>query len=364
MTDKETLELFKLYSVPGIGAGRFRLLISKFGSSEKVMNAPLQELIRIPGIDKTTAIHIKNDYDEKFAETQIEAMNLSPIRLITFLNSEYPSLLKKIYDPPGFLFMDGHYTKKDHVAIAIVGTREPSFYGQQVTRMLCRDLCEQGITIVSGLARGIDTIAHQTAVQTGGRTLAVLGSGFDNLYPPENKNLAQLISQNGAVISEFPFGTTPDAGNFPRRNRIISGLSVGVLVIEAGLKSGALITAFEALEQNRDVFAVPGPITSPNSAGTNRLLKEGAILVRSVGDILEELDPALGTKMIRLNKRQLPDLKDHEKEIFDHIHHEPMHIDKIAYLSKKSPAETLAILLTLELMGYVKQLAGKMFIRI
>jgi DNA processing protein len=362
VTDQEIFDLFKLYSVPGIGPGRFRLLVAKFGTVEKVLNAPIQELIRIPGIDKTTARRIKQEYDEKFAEFQLQMLKRTAGRMVTYMHPEYPPLLQKIYDPPVFLFMNGHFTPADQLALAVVGTRDPTFYGQQITRTLCRDLCAHGITIVSGLARGIDTIAHQTALQAGGRTVAVLGSGLDTLYPPENKNLARKISQNGAVISEFPFGTQPDAGNFPRRNRIISGLSRGVLVIEAGLKSGALITAFEALEQNRDVFAVPGSVTSPNSAGTNRLIREGAALVRSIEDIIEEIDPSLGANLVPV-KVHLPELKDHEKEIFRYIQNAPRHIDQIARSANKSPAETLAILLTLELMGYVKQLAGKMFVR-
>jgi DNA processing protein len=227
-------------------------------------------------------------------------------------------------------------------------------------------LVKRGITIVSGLARGIDSIGHLSALKGKGRTLAVLGSGLDVLYPPENRGLSEQISSSGAVISEFPFGTKPEAPNFPRRNRLISGLSLGVVIVEAGPKSGALLTAHCALEQNREVFAIPGNLGAKNSEGTNRLIKEGAKLVTSVEDILEELrfDTGKEKPATRMEEEKaLLDLSEMEKSIFNLISDEPYHIDKIAACASIDVPQTLSALLSLELKGLVKQLSGKMFVR-
>jgi DNA processing protein len=362
VTENDLFNLFKLYSVPGIGPGKLRLLLSKFGSPKNVFSAPLKYLMQIPGIDKKSAERIKWEFDEQFAKDQIRFLKSDTYQVQTFWQDTYPALLKRIYDPPAFLFMRGSYTEEDAKAFAIVGTRNPTLYGQQMTRKLTKELTAYGLTIVSGLARGVDTIAHQTAIQNGSRTIAVLGSGLDYIYPRENRGVAERITSQGAVYSEYPFGTLPDSGNFPRRNRIISGLSLGVLIVEAGIKSGALITAFEALEQNRAVFAVPGPINSEKSAGTNQLLKEGATLVQTVDDILNELELPLARGRVSGEQRD-PELANSEKKIYNLLSDEPIHIDRLAQLSQKSPAEVLSLLLKLELMGYSKQMAGKLFIR-
>jgi DNA processing protein len=232
-----------------------------------------------------------------------------------------------------------------------------------VTEQFSKELVESKFTIVSGMARGIDTIAHRQALKSGGRTIAVLGSGIDKIYPPENRKLSEQISENGAVISEYPFGTNPDGGNFPRRNRIISGLSLGILITEAGAKSGALITAFQALEQNREVFAVPGPINSGKSAGSNQLIKEGAKLVQGMQDILQELEGQVEQK-ISAPERKRPKLHGMEKNVYEFLNDEPVHVDALAMKAGKSVPEILTILLTLELMGVVKQLSGKMFVQV
>ena len=246
-----------------------------------------------------------------------------------------------------------------------MGSRSASVYGKRITERIGRELAKNGITVVSGLARGIDSIAHLSALKEGGRTLAVFGSGLDVIYPPENQKLAEKITGSGAIISEFLLGTKPEAPNFPRRNRLISGLSLGVVIVEAGEKSGALLTAACALEQNREVFAIPGNLDSKNSEGTNALIKQGAKLVTRVEDILEEL------KITRKGDRtplappeqDLSQLTDTEKRIFSLISDEPHHIDKIASLTSLGVPQALSTLLSLELKGLVKQLSGKMFVR-
>ncbi len=244
-----------------------------------------------------------------------------------------------------------------------MGTRTPSHYGKVVTGELVRELVAKNITIVSGLARGIDSIAHQMAIQNGGETLAVLGCGIDQCYPPENRELFQKITQHGAVISEYFWGTGPDAVNFPKRNRIISGLSLGTVVIEAGERSGALITAYYALNQNREVFAIPGNINNPKSYGCNSLIKQGAKLVQSVEDILEEIGQ-LSNASPPPPKAVPNHLRPMEKRILENLNSDPKHIDRLVLELKEAPSAILAGLLTLELLGLVQQLPGKMFVRL
>jgi DNA processing protein len=359
----EIVPLLKLYSIPGIGSVRMRQLIGTFGSPQEVLDAPVQKLIRVPSIDRAIALKIKRDVDDKFVQQQLDLLNKFEIKIMSFWDEGYPEPLKRIFDPPAFIFYKGNFNPEDKLALAIVGTRVPTQYGKIVTEQICRNLVENGITVVSGLARGVDTLAHRSAVINKGRTIAVLGSGLDTIYPPENRKLAEEIVQCGALISEYPLGTLPDAGNFPRRNRIISGLSMGVLIIEAGIKSGALITAFQALEQNREVFAIPGPITSGKSAGTNQLIKEGAKLVQNISDILKELEGPLKLKTGN-GAQKVMSLSGVEKEIYDLLGKEPVHVDRLVQSSRKSAPEVLTALLSLELMGLIRQLAGKMFIQI
>jgi len=354
--------LLRLYSISGIGPGRMRVLLSAFESPTAVLDAPIQQLLRIQGIESKTAKKIKNEVNEKFVEEQLKQIEKHNVDIISYWEVDYPACLKKIYDPPAFLFIKGKIIPDDELAIGIVGTRVASQYGKNVTEQFTRDLIELKFTIVSGLARGVDTVAHRQAINSGGRTLAVLGSGIDKIYPPENNKLAEQISNSGAIISEYPFGTNPDGGNFPRRNRIISGLSLGVLITEAGAKSGALITAFQALEQNREVFAVPGPIHSGKSMGSNQLIKEGAKLVQGVQDILLELEGQI-EKKIDKPKRKQPKLNGLEKKVYELISDDPVHVDNLAMKTGKSLPETLTVLLTLELLGLVKQLSGKMFVQ-
>ena len=363
MTCAEIIPLLKLYSIPGIGSGRMRQLIGHLGSAQTVLDAPVQKLIRVPGVDRAIALKIKRFVDEKFVERQLKLLQQFNIKLLTFWDDEYPESLKRIFDPPAFIYYKGSLKPEDRLAMAIVGTRVPTQYGKIVTEQLCKELVENEFTVVSGLARGIDTLAHRSVIMNRGRTLAVLGCGLDRIYPPENKKLAEEIEGNGALISEYPLGTMPDAGNFPRRNRIISGLSLGVLIIEAGMKSGALITAFQALEQNREVFAVPGPINSGKSIGTNQLIKEGAKLVQNISDILKELAGQIESKTKKVDQR-IANLNKIENEVYNLLSKDPVHVDRLVQCTQKSAPEILAVLLTLELLGLIRQLSGKMFIKI
>lgn len=339
-----------------------RNLLGNFNSPDEVLEAPVQRLLKIPGIDTKIANNIKNGINQKFIDKQLDQIKKNNIDILSYWDENYPDSLKKIYDPPAFLFIKGSILAEDDLSIGIVGSRLTSQYGKSVTDQFATELSDLKFTIISGMARGIDTVAHKAALNAGGRTIAVLGSGIDNIYPPENNKLLEQIAENGAVISEYPLGTFPDAGNFPRRNRIISGLSLGVLITEAGVKSGALITAFQALEQNREVFAVPGPINTGRSTGSNQLIKEGAKLVQGVQDIIRELENQIEYVFKTPVKKQ-PHLKGLDKIIFDLLQDEPQHVDTLAMQTNKSVPEVLTVLLTLELMGIVRQLSGKMFVR-
>jgi len=340
-----------------------RNLLNSFNSPDEVLDAPIQKLMQIQGIDKKIAVNIKNGINQEFINKQLDQLNKNKIDILSYWDKNYPERLKKIYDPPAFLFIKGSIIPQDDLSIGIVGSRATSQYGKSVTEQFSSELADLKFTIISGMARGIDSVAHRAALKSGGRTIAVLGSGIDNIYPPENNKLLEQIVENGAVITEYPLGTYPDAGNFPKRNRIISGLSLGVLITEAGAKSGALITAFQALEQNREVFAVPGPINSGKSAGSNQLIKEGAKLVQGVQDIIRELENQIEVRIKTPVKKQ-PNLKGLDKVIYKLLQDEPQHVDNLAMKSGKSVPEVLTVLLTLELMGIVKQLSGKMFVQV
>jgi len=272
-------------------------------------------------------------------------------------------LLKEIYTPPALLYLRGKIEPRDEFSLGIVGTRKLSAYGQQATPFIAAELARAGLTIISGLAKGIDTLAHRAALSAGGRTIAVLGSGLNktNIYPFSNRRLAEEISRKGAVISEFPLGTQPLAQHFPQRNRIISGLSLGILVIEAPERSGALITAKDALEQNRDVFAIPGPIFAQNSFGTNNLIKMGAKLVGQANDILEELNLSLLTEPSSVDKKIIPDNQE-EALILKQLSEEPIHIDKIIKQTKLSTAIVNSNLTLMEMKGKVRNLGGNNYV--
>jgi len=289
------------------------------------------------------------------------------IRELGLTDEGYPTNLKYIYDPPPALYIKGNIIPQDNIAIAIVGSRQASYYGLKNAQELAFELAAKGITIISGLARGVDSAAHRGALKAGGRTIAVLGSGLNMIYPVENKGLAEEISQNGAVISEFSQDTPPHRQNFPRRNRIISGLSLGVLVVEAAKRSGALITVGFALEQGREVFALPGKIDSFTSQGTHDLIKQGAKLVESTEDIIEELEPLRSCQINQARSESKtkiePNLPEEEKQVYSCLSCEPLHIDELAQKVNLSYGRLLTCLLKLEYKKLVKELPGKAFVR-
>jgi DNA processing protein len=354
----------RLISITGLGPRRIINIKNHFKDITRVFDASIADLCQIPGIDSGLAKAIKSSDNQESIESQLKILRNSPFELITIFDDLYPVNLKRIYDPPIVLYYQGNFSENDTDAIAIVGTRKPTSYGKAIVGELVKGLVAQEITIISGFARGIDTIAHRATLDNEGRTIAVLGNGLDIIYPPENRELRTKIIQNGMYCSEFPLGTKPDGVNFPRRNRIISGLSLGVIVIEAGDKSGAILTAYYAVDQNREVFALPGRINDLKSRGTNRLIQNGAKLVTSVEDILEEIEP------MRKYPKQPQQLKiefefeGEEKVVFESLSNEPINIDDLAAKLEKSPYEILPHLLSLELKGYIQQLAGKMFIRV
>lgn len=358
-----------LSTVEGVGPKRFIHLINHLGTPKEVLSASVKGLSEIPDVGRETAKNIKGKVKWKVVEEQIRLLEKhstksnGEIKLITFRDPDYPENLKTIYDPPPFLFIKGEFKKEDKKALAMVGTRRASPYGKSVAEKLASELVQRGVTIVSGLARGIDSIGHHSALRGKGRTVAVFGSGLDVIYPREHTRLAQRIMENGAIISEFPLGTKPLAENFPKRNRLISGLSLGVIIIEAPKRSGALLTAEYALDQGREVFAVPGNIGSQKSEGTNALIKKGAVLVTSVDDILNELKGVLTYPSEQEKTKLEVDLSLEEKNIFNLLSLEPNHIDKIAKQSNAKIPQVLSVLLSLELKGLVKQLSGKMFVR-
>jgi len=363
--DKE--QLINLSAIAGVGATRIRALVAHFKSTGEVFNASIKQLIAVDGIELRTAKNIKNYNDFDYGKRQFDCARQDGVEIIDFWDECYPENLKKIYDPPAFIFMKGTLSKQDKYAISIVGTRLPSSYGKLVAEKIAKELAQKGLVIVSGLARGIDTISHWAAVHSGGRTIAVMGTGLDQIYPGENKKLAEKIVEQGALVTEFPMGTKPDAVNFPRRNRIISGLGLGTVVVEAGLKSGALLTANYALEQNREIFAVPGNINSPKSMGTNQVIKDGAKLITSANDVLIELESQLKyfLKEDKTKTTKLPEnLSELEQALLNKLSNEPIHIDKLANVIGKSTAETLSALLPLEFKDLVKQLPGKLFVRV
>jgi len=365
MEERELAALLRLLLVPGIGPGRVRALMGHFRNASAVLHASSSGLCRVEGIDQVLAQAIRHAPGEEVTARQITLARQHHSRILTFWDEGFPAVLKTIDDAPVVLFVRGELPAADHSCLAIVGTRQPTTYGAMVTERLTADLVVRGFTIVSGLARGVDTVAHRTALKGGGRTVAVLGSGLDRIYPGENRRLSEDIAHQGALVTEYGFGSKPDAVNFPRRNRIIGGLCLGTLVIEAGEKSGALITAAMALEQGREVFAVPGSIFSQKSIGTHRLIQEGARLVHSVEDILSEL-----TSQLELFRQgdfpspQLADLTADERRVFGLLTHEPMHIDVVARQSGLASSQALATLLQLEFKNAIRQLPGKMFVRI
>lgn len=360
MSPAELQALLQLWHVPGIGSWRMRKLLARFHTAGQVLKASVRELSQVDGIDQVLAGHIKQSAAEGFAHDQLQRVQAHHTRLLTFWDAEYPEWLKTISDPPVILFVQGSLPCLAQKQLAVVGTRNPSVYGRLMAEQFSRDLTVAGLCVVSGLARGVDTCAHRAALATGGSTIAVLASGVDVIYPEENLGLAQEIAERGALVSEYPMATKPEASYFPRRNRIIAGLSLATLVIEAGQGSGALITADYALESNREVLALPGNINNAKSLGCNRLIQQGAKLVTCVEDILEEL-PGCGAASAAKTVSLL--LSQEEERLLALLTTEPQHIDALASNAALPTAKVLSVLLQLELRGLVLQLAGKQFVR-
>lgn len=365
MNDSDVKAWIKLNMIKGIGPLRFATLLKHFGSPQEILSSKASSLSQVKGIGEEIAHRIIEEKDKVEVNLELEKIKKEGVSILTLADKEYPANLKIIYDPPPVLYVKGKIEPDDRLAIAMVGSRIATTYGKRTASKLAAELVQLGFTIVSGLAHGIDTVAHRGAIETKGRTIAVLGCGIDVIYPPENKKLFDEIREHGAIITEFPFGTPPERFNFPQRNRLISGLSLGTVVIEAPLRSGALITAYCSLEQNREVFAVPGPVESRLSKGTHHLIKQGAKLTESAQDIIEELE--LFTEALK----KIPPLQNNkitlspdEDKIYQVISStDPQHIDIISSLSKMNAAQVAAALIQLEIKGLIKQLIGKRFLR-
>lgn len=353
-----------LNMIPQMGPVRMRRLLAAFGSAEKVLLARPEQLEQVDGVNRQLAGNISRWQD--FADPSDElrkAQNLGA-RIITNDDDEYPAALREIHDPPIVLYVLGSLAERDRNAIAVVGSRRASHYAMESAKKLSFQIAYAGLTIVSGLARGIDTAAHQGALAAKGRTIAVIGAGLAHLYPPENAELAQRIASSGAVISEFPIDTKPDRQTFPIRNRIVTGLSFGVLVVEAGANSGALISANMAAEQGRTLYAVPGRIDQATCLGSNRLIQQGAKLVISAGDILDDLPLVFSKKPDLPAAAPVADLTPDQQKIFDALGSEETALDAVIATSGLTAAAVSSTLLALEMRRLVKQLPGKRFVKL
>ncbi len=344
--------------VPGIGPVRLNQLIERCGSVEAAWNATPSKMAE-SGLTAKNIAALRDAQRNIDLDAEIERIIEADTDIVTIEDGEYPRLLTNTNDPPPLLYVRGALSSLDEWALAVVGTRSPTVYGKEATRRLIADLAERGVTIVSGLARGIDSIAHETALDAGGRTIAILGSGVDVIYPERNHNLVTRILEQGqgAIISELPLGTSPAPANFPPRNRIISGLSLATLVVEAGAKSGALITVGFALEQGREVFAVPGSILSKASEGTNQLIRRGAGVVTKADDLIEALN--LETAVVQQEMRLEIPADAIESAVLSIVSYEPQHIDELGRACGMTASEVSATLAMLELKGLVRQ-AGAM----
>ncbi|MFH1691415.1 MAG: DNA-processing protein DprA [Candidatus Omnitrophota bacterium] len=370
MTDFQALVLLNM--IDGIGSIRCKKLVAAFGAPENIFKAGLNDILATGVLTARMAQHVVEAPKRIDVEAEILLCQRSKIKIITILDEEYPRLLKEIYDPPFVLYVKGDLIACDENAVGIVGSRGASFYGLSCAKQFSMALARSGLTIVSGMARGIDTVSHRACLDENGRTIAVLGSGLKRVYPPENEQLFCDIACHGVVVSQFPLNTPPLACNFPVRNRIISGLSKGVLVVEASKKSGALITARYALEQNRQVFALPGKVSSLTSFGTNELIKQGARMVTDPKEILEDLHCHFVLSETRddcnsngkTHQEKLEGLDEQSLCILRLIDDDLKHIDTICSQAQMNMGDCLSILTCLELKGIVKQHAGKMFSRV
>lgn len=347
--------------VRGIGPMRLRALLDVFGDVKTAWDASEQAL-RETRLDRRSLGNLLKARKQVDLDAVLRQVEQAGVHILTWESADYPVLLSQIPDAPPVLFVRGELTPADEWAVAMVGTRKATVYGREVAHRLASDLARSSVTVVSGLARGIDGIAHKTALEAGGRTIAVLGCGVDYIYPAEHRELAAMIIENGALVSDYPLGTRPEASNFPARNRIISGLSLGVIVVEAGIKSGAIITADFAADHGREVFAVPGSILSPASAGCNRLLRDGAAIVTDIQDVLETLHlDQLSEKQVA---REILPENATEAAILERLSPEPQHLDALSR-DLNLPIETISsTLVMMELKGMTRQVAPLHYVRV
>lgn len=359
----ETKYWVALSRISRIGSVRAGRLLSHFGSMAKAWHAGAAEL-RAAGLDAGTVTSIIEARDSISPDAELEALRRAGIQALTWNDEAYPPLLKQIEDRPPVLYVRGELRPEDEWAIAVVGTRRATPYGRQAAEHFATDLARHGITVVSGLARGIDAVAHRAALSAGGRTIAVLACGLDMVYPPEHAKLALEIAQHGALVSDYPPGTQPRSEFFPRRNRILSGASLGVLVVEGDVDSGALITARMAIDQNREVFAVPGSIYGPTHRGPNKLIAEGeAKLVTRTEDILEELNLTVTTSTQQMALHEVVPTDATEAKLLRLLSHQPSHIDEVQRASGLPIAAVSSALALLELKGLVRQVAPMSFVK-
>ena len=361
-----TLEADRLYwvgfnLVKGIGAVRFRTLLDAFGDAQTAWQASTDDL-RQAGLSQKIVENLLQLRTQVSLEQVWERIQQHHVTILTWDDEGFPRRLKDIDQPPPVLYVRGTLEEQDDWAVAVVGTRHVTAYGRQVTEEVSATLARSGVTVVSGMARGVDTMAHQAALNAGGRTLAVLGCGVDVIYPPENRRLAVQIVEHGALISDYPLGTAPESQNFPPRNRIISGISQAVVVVEAGVTSGSLITASFAAEQGRDVFAVPGSILAPQCQGTNRLIRDGAAPLLSPQDVLEALNLDMVTEH-RAARVALP-TEPVELQLYQVLGREPMHVDDIRSQANLPIERVSATLALMELKGTVRQLGGMFYVAV
>ncbi|OCL27074.1 DNA protecting protein DprA [Orenia metallireducens] len=364
-----------LNKVKGLGPIKVKKLLDYFADAKGIWEASIEEITAAEGIGISLGKRIITSKDKFDFEKEYISLNKFGVKVVTLADKCYPKLLKEIYDSPPILYYKGDLSKINRPSLSVVGSRKYTTYGKAIANKLSKRLTELGVSIVSGMARGIDTFAHQGALE-GGITYAVLGSGIDNIYPPENTTLAKRIAEEGAILSPFPLGTRPYAKNFPVRNRIISGLTLGTVVVEATKKSGSLITAEMALEQGREVFAIPGDITREQSKGTNKLIKTGAKLVQNIDDILEEL-PLLETisssaeessadlqkdnGLETTNSKLMKELNEKQKIVYNRLSYTPQQFEYLLNTLPLNSAQLNTILLELEIEGIIEQLPGKRF---
>ncbi len=366
--DERLLDLIQLTSVPGVGPQTWRMLMERFGSAGRALSATGAQLSSVSGVGPKLAKKISQARDEIDAGEVLALCRKLGVSIVARGDPEYPAALENIPDPPGLLYVRGTIEPRDELAIAVVGSRRCTPYGARMAERLAGALARTGFTVVSGMARGIDAAAHRGALATGGRTIAVLANGLASIYPPEHEDLARAIAESGAVVSEMPMQQAPLPGLFTQRNRIISGIALGVLVVEATPRSGSLSTARHAMEQNREVFAVPGPADSLSSRGCHRLIRDGARLVETVDDIIEQLGPLSheirtdpGEPSVR-DPRELA-LSDLERSLLGQLDDAPAGVDELIVRSGMTPSQVLATLSVLEVKRLAKRLPGHRFVR-